>query len=258
MPLSMARFYAAQVVVCFEYLHAKAVIYRDLKPENVLLASDGCIKLADFGFVKKLNLWERTSTFCGTPEYMAPEILKSIGYSHAVDWYALGILLYELLYGRPPFMGPSPMDVFNMILNEKIIFPKNFDHGAKSLIRHLCEHDLSKRYGHISGGVKIIKNHGFFADFDWNALQNKDLTKIDTGMPATAVNAEDVQQKKGEAEQSMVGQADVPLAQATMDGTERPASQPERRITYKELSEYNDNLRFPPIKVEKDQFLNWF
>jgi serine/threonine protein kinase len=114
---SHARFYAAQVIACFEYMHERDFIYRDLKPENVLLAANGYIKLADFGFVKKLPKWERTMTFCGTPEYMAPEIVQNKGYGHAVDWYAVGIFLYELLYGRPPFMAHDPYQIFEMILH---------------------------------------------------------------------------------------------------------------------------------------------
>ena len=95
-----------------EYLHSKGLIYRDLKPENILVGKNGFIKMADFGFVKKLKPWERTYTFCGTPEYMAPEIINSTGYTFAVDWYALGIMLYEILYGRPPFMANDPYVIF--------------------------------------------------------------------------------------------------------------------------------------------------
>ena len=109
--------------------------------------------MADFGFIKKLEKHERTCTFCGTPEYMAPEIFLNKGYGHSVDWYALGIMIYELMYGRPPFMDANPIEIFKKALNEKIKFPKDFDPGAKSLIRHLTEHDLSRRYGNLVKGV---------------------------------------------------------------------------------------------------------
>ena len=173
-PLDIVRFYIAQIVLCVEYLHDfKSVIHRDLKPENILIGPDGCVKLADFGFVKKLEKWERTRTFCGTPEYMAPEIILNDGYAHPVDWYALGILMYELVYGRPPFMDPAGdhMKVFNMILKDKIKFTESFDKEAKSLIKHLTRSNVSKRYGHIRGGVSKIKNHAFFKNIDWNSLQ---------------------------------------------------------------------------------------
>lgn len=227
MPVDMARFYAAQIVVCFEYLHAKCLIYRDLKPENILLGSDGCIRMADFGFVKKLSPWERTLTFCGTPEYMAPEIILNSGYSQPVDWYALGIMLFELLYGRPPFMAQSPMDVFQMILNQKILFTKTFDPAAKSLIKHLCDHDLTKRYGNISGGVDVIKNHNFFENVDWAALKAKNFGPSGLRMPYTPVDRDST----------------------CTDG---------QKMSYLELDEYNEQTRFPPIKVERDPFLNWF
>jgi serine/threonine protein kinase len=112
MPTEMARFYVAQVVQCFEYLHGRDTIYRDLKPENILCCLDGYIKLADFGFVKKLANYERTWTVCGTPEYMAPEIILSQGYRDAVDWYAVGIMLYELMVGQPPFTAQTPYEIF--------------------------------------------------------------------------------------------------------------------------------------------------
>ena len=86
-------------------------------------------------------------TQCGTPEYLAPEIVLGQPYDHSVDWYALGIMIYELMYGRPPFMANDPMEIFNMVLTSKILFPENFDKNAKSIIKHFCAHDLSKRYG---------------------------------------------------------------------------------------------------------------
>lgn len=96
------------------------MIFRDLKPENVLINNDGYLKLADFGFIKRLKKSEKTYTFCGTPEYIAPEIIQNVGYSHSVDWYALGIMIYELIYGRPPFMAHDPYQIFNMVLTQKI------------------------------------------------------------------------------------------------------------------------------------------
>lgn len=167
MPKDMAAFYAAQIVVCFEYLHEKDLLFRDLKPENVLVAPDGYIKLADFGFVRTLKSNERTYTFCGTPEYIAPEIITNQGYSHPVDWYALGILIYELIYGRPPFMASSPLEVFDQVLQKKIPFTEKFDKNAKSLVKHLCDKDLSKRYGVIAGGITTIKMHRFFNGINW-------------------------------------------------------------------------------------------
>jgi protein kinase X len=154
---AQARFYAAQIVCCFEYLHSKQLIYRDLKPENVLMMQNGYLKLSDFGFLKKLKVNERAYTFCGTPEYLAPEILHSKGHGKPVDWYCLGIFLYELMVGRCPFMHADPYEIFKMTLSQKIRFPRDFDESAKSLIRHLTKHEISKRFGELFKGSQDIR-----------------------------------------------------------------------------------------------------
>jgi serine/threonine protein kinase len=102
----------SQVVCSLEFLHDRTLIYRDLKPENILVQRSGYLKLADFGFIKKLPTNERTYTFCGTPEYIAPEIIQNKGYGAPVDWYASGIFMFEMLYGRPPFMSADPYNLF--------------------------------------------------------------------------------------------------------------------------------------------------
>jgi protein kinase A len=104
------------MVLVFEYIHSKQMIYRDLKPENVLVGCDGYLKLSDFGFLKRLGIGERTYTLCGTPEYLAPEIITNKGHGKAVDWYCLGIFMYEMLVGRCPFMSNDTFQIFEMIL----------------------------------------------------------------------------------------------------------------------------------------------
>lgn len=111
-----AKFFTAQVVLALEYMHGQNLIYRDLKPENILLTNNGYIKLTDFGFIKRLKPWERTYTLCGTPEYMAPEVIMNTGHGVAADWYTLGILIYEMVAGRPPFMHSDTYEIFKMIL----------------------------------------------------------------------------------------------------------------------------------------------
>lgn len=145
-----ARFYAAQVTLMFEYLHKKDIIYRDLKPENLLIDKYGYLKLTDFGFAKHVE--DKTYTLCGTPEYLAPEILLQKGHSKPVDWWCLGILIYEMLVGIDPFSDDDPMAVYQNILKGKIKFPKNFPKEAKSLVKHLLVADLTKRFGNLMGG----------------------------------------------------------------------------------------------------------
>lgn len=159
--INSVKFYSAQVVSIFESMHSYDIVYRDLKPENVLLNSDGYIKLSDLGFAKIVK--GRTYTVCGTPNYMAPEVLLSKGHGKAVDWWTLGIFLYELLTGIDPFYHEDTMGIYVNIIKGDYNFPKNFDKHAKSLIKHLLVHDLTKRYGNLKRGVKDIKNHRFFS-----------------------------------------------------------------------------------------------
>jgi len=163
-----AQFYAAQVVSMFEYLHSKNIIYRDLKPENILIDKSGYLKLTDFGFAKFCE--GRTYTLCGTPEYLAPEILLNKGHGKPVDWWTFGVLLYEMIAGIDPFNDDDPMLIYQKILKGKLKFPSSFDSNAKSLVKHLLEADLSKRYGNLKGGVNDIKNHRFFKGMDWTKL----------------------------------------------------------------------------------------
>lgn len=169
-----AAFYAAQITMIFEYLHSKNIVYRDLKPENLLIAEDGYLKLTDFGFAKVVE--GRTYTLCGTPEYLAPEILLNKGHGKPVDWWTLGILTYEMQAGIDPFTDDDPMAIYQKILKGKVKFPKNFDKNCKSLVKHLLVADLSKRFGNLKNGVNDIKNHRWFADLNWDWILQKKLT----------------------------------------------------------------------------------
>eukprot|EP00736_Rhodelphis_marinus_P002926 Rmarinus@m.26781 len=167
------RFYAASVVLCFEYLHNRHLIYRDLKPENLLLDAEGYLKLADFGFVKRVP--DRTFTACGTPEYMAPELLKRVGYNKGVDYWALGILIYELLTGQTPFVHDDPLRMYEDIIQGVIKFPKHMNKAACDLITNLCRSNPLKRYGCSKNGVADIKQHRWFQGFDWKGLVDREL-----------------------------------------------------------------------------------
>lgn len=147
---NQACFYAAQIVAIFEYMHSHNVVYRDLKPENVLIGPDGFLKLTDFGFAKIVE--GRTYTLCGTPEYLAPEILTNKGHGKGVDWWTVGILLYEMIAGIDPFNDDDPMGIYQNILRGVIKFPRKFDRDARSLVKHLLQADLSKRYGNLKNG----------------------------------------------------------------------------------------------------------
>jgi len=171
---AVSKFYAAQIVMIFDYLHKQDFIYRDLKPENLLLDNTGYIKITDFGFAKQVAF--KTYTLCGTPEYIAPEVLLNKGHGKGVDWWTLGILIYEMLAGQPPFVDDDPMNIYHQILAGKIAFPRHFDRNAKNLIKKLLTADLTKRYGCLKGGAEDIKKHRWFSHTDWNGLFEKKLT----------------------------------------------------------------------------------
>ena len=156
-PLATSLFYSTEIVSALSYLHSLHIVYRDLKPENILIGKDGHIVITDFGFSKKVN--DKTWTLCGTPEYLAPEILQSRGHSKSVDWWALGVLMYEMLAGYPPFLAEDPLAIYEKILAAKINWPQGFDLLAKDLIQRLLEVDITKRLGCGKLSAEEVKSH---------------------------------------------------------------------------------------------------
>ncbi|XP_028325238.1 cGMP-dependent protein kinase 2 [Gouania willdenowi] len=167
-----ARFCTGCVLEAFEYLHTMGVVYRDLKPENLLLDGNGYVKMADFGFAKKIGLGRKTWTFCGTPEYVAPEVILNKGHDFGADCWSLGILIFELLTGNPPFTGADPLNIYTMVLRgiEKVDFPKRIGKRPDDLIRRLCKLNPVERLGNKKNGIIDIKKHKWFQGFNWEGL----------------------------------------------------------------------------------------
>lgn len=174
-PENMVKFYGAQVVLAFEYLHFMSIVYRDLKPENLLISANGFLKVADLGFAKIIPKDKRTWTLCGTPDYMAPEIIMNKGYHTSVDWWAFGVLMYEMTTGFPPFMHQDQMKTFEHIVSGKIKYTNGFQPDLKNLINNLIQVDLSRRYGNLKNGINDIKDHPYFEGFNWIQLYEQHM-----------------------------------------------------------------------------------
>jgi len=166
----VARFYAAEIILALEYLHEQEIVYRDLKPENILIGKDGHVRLTDFGFAKQL-VNNKTWTLCGTPEYLAPEVIKSKGYGIEVDWWSMGVLIFEMLAGYPPFFDENPFGIYEKILLGRVKCPSHFDSASRDIIKQFLTEDRTRRLGNMKNKVEDIKNHKFFKGIDWQALK---------------------------------------------------------------------------------------
>lgn len=175
LPEHMACFYAAEITLALEHLHGLGVVYRDLKPENILLTKDGHIKLADFGLAKEgiRDGVNGTNSLCGTPEYLPPEILDRQGHGTAVDWWNLGMVLYEMLTGLPPWYTNDRKKLFERLRSARLHFPPYVSRRAEALIRQLLNRNPAERLG--SKGAHHVKNHLFFENIDWSRLIRKQV-----------------------------------------------------------------------------------
>ncbi|XP_023691990.2 serine/threonine-protein kinase N1-like isoform X1 [Paramormyrops kingsleyae] len=171
-----AMFYSACVVLGFQFLHQHKIVYRDLKLDNLLMDSEGYVKIADFGLCKEgMGHGDKTSTFCGTPEFLAPEILTDTSYSRAVDWWGLGVLVYEMLAGESPFPGDDEEEVFDRIVNDEVHYPEFLSTEATDLIKKLLRKDPEHRLGSDKTDAEEVKKQPFFEGLDWEALLHRRL-----------------------------------------------------------------------------------
>uniref|UniRef100_A0AAG5CT25 non-specific serine/threonine protein kinase n=1 Tax=Anopheles atroparvus TaxID=41427 RepID=A0AAG5CT25_ANOAO len=169
------KFYLAELALALNHLHGIGIIYRDLKPENILLDQDGHIALTDFGLSKQPLDGSKTYSFCGTVEYMAPEVVNRKGHTFAADWWSFGVLMFEMLTGNLPFHGSNRNDTMNQILKTKLGMPENLSPEAQSLLRALFKRNPLNRLGAGPNGIDDIKRHEFFANVDWDAFERKEV-----------------------------------------------------------------------------------
>ncbi|CAK1585511.1 unnamed protein product [Parnassius mnemosyne] len=169
------KFYLAELALALEHVHKLGIIYRDLKPENILLDADGHIALTDFGLSKLPPSSDKAYSFCGTVEYMAPEVVNRRGHTFAADWWSFGVLMFEMLTGNLPFHGSTRHETMTQILKAKLGMPSNLSEEAQSLLRALFKRNPQNRLGAGPNGIEDIKNHEFFASIDWDALLKKEV-----------------------------------------------------------------------------------
>ncbi|VDM61778.1 unnamed protein product, partial [Angiostrongylus costaricensis] len=170
------RFYGAEIVLALGYLHANNIVYRDLKLENLLLDKDGHIKIADFGLCKEeISFGDKTSTFCGTPEYLAPEVLEDNDYGRSVDWWGVGVVMYEMMCGRLPFYSRDHQKLFELIMASELRFPSKLSAEAKQLLTGLLVKNPTQRLGGGPDDALEVCQQPFFKSIDWEKLYRKEI-----------------------------------------------------------------------------------
>ncbi|NWW47466.1 KS6A3 kinase, partial [Pedionomus torquatus] len=181
------KFYLAELALALDHLHSLGIIYRDLKPENILLDEEGHIKLTDFGLSKEsIDHEKKAYSFCGTVEYMAPEVVNRRGHTQSADWWSFGVLMFEMLTGTLPFQGKDRKETMTLILKAKLGMPQFLSPEAQSLLRMLFKRNPANRLGAGPDGVEEIKRHAFFSKIDWNKLYRREIHppfKPATGRP---------------------------------------------------------------------------
>lgn len=169
-------FYSAEILLGLFFLHSRGVIYRDLKLDNVMLGADGHIKIADMGMAKEDIIdGAMTHTFCGTPDYIAPEIIQGLPYGKSVDFWALGVLMYEMMVGKPPFDGEDEDELFKNILEQKVLYPKRLAQESISVMRGFLARKITSRLGCSSSGERDVKDHPYYRTIDWDELAKKNV-----------------------------------------------------------------------------------
>ena len=189
------KFYAASVILAFSQIHACKVVYRDLKPENIVLDDFGYAKIVDFGLAKELEEG-RTWTICGTPDYLAPEVITIAGHDYAVDFWTLGIFIYELASGSAPFASSGPMEAYEQILSGVISYPDYFGKSIIDIIKKFFKQQPVERLGNTKGGIHAVQTHKWFTGFDWDGLYQRNLNKNQIPIRVELMDVKDIKRSE--------------------------------------------------------------
>lgn len=201
--LDIAKIYAAEIVLAIEYLHKNEIIFRDLKPDNVVFDESGHALLTDFGLSKTgMGAASVSNSFCGSVAYLAPEMLRRAGHTKSIDWYLLGVLIYEMLVGVPPYFNPDKAVLFKNIEMGPLKIPHTMSGPARNIILLLLNRNPAKRLGSNSEDASEIKAHEFFADIDWTKIANREYPVMPTKVKQLTANPKSVATFYSELEES--------------------------------------------------------
>ena len=257
---STAMFYGAQALIALEHLHSLQIVYRDLKPENVVLDRRGYIKLIDFGLSKILENEERTYTVCGSPEYMAPEVVLGTGHSYAADWWSFGVLLYEMIVGQPPFVARDPMDIYKLVIRADLRFPAKSlrvtDKTSKNIIKKLVKYEEAKRYGASFGKTAKIRNHDFFRSMNWEQLLNRKLGSMEGAIVPSVSRSDDTSQfpdldedEKKKKKKSSISKKKIHDKKNKNDGSNVIENETKNHVVVEEKKTFLDRIKTEPVFV---------
>ena len=250
--LEQGKFYAACIIRMLDFMHKKGIIYRDLRPDNLIIKADGYLTLLDITYAKELINGNYTQTLCGKPNYIAPELILSKSYGKGVDWWAFGVILYELYVGIDPFNANDPMLIYQNILTSKMRFPKIMDKDAKSLINHLLNPEPKRRYGCLKDGVIDIIEHRLFNDFKWKDF---DSFKMEPPFIPKVTDANDISHYFTKEEIVKMEEEKAKQKEIENDAKKESKNQPRGKVEVIEPLDIDPEAE--DVVPEEDPFLEW-
>ncbi len=244
------------------YFHNNNYIYRDLKPENILIKNNGYLTLLDISLIKHINNKDLTYTLCGTPNYLSPEMILNQGYNKSIDIWAMGIILYEMIVGIDPFHSHDPMLVYQNIITNKLIFPKIIDKDAKSLIKKILNPNPNKRLGCLRRGVRDIKEHRLFNDFNWKNIEDSlidapFIPKLNDYYDLVYYSNDKTNKKLFEAFEKKKEIMEKERKEKKLEKEKQPRRKKDKKNEIEGIEIVDTDTEAKEIDPEEDPFLKW-